>query len=52
MDGSATVKHMIEMQWRRIDSIRDGMVQTGTVVISNGKDRCRGAKKGHGRALK
>ena len=30
----------------------DGMAQTGTVVISNGKDRCLGAKKGHGRALK
>lgn len=30
----------------------DGMAQTGTVVISNGKDRCRGAKKGHGTELR
>lgn len=30
----------------------DGMAQTGTVVISNGKVRCRGAKKGHGTELR
>lgn len=28
------------------------MAQTGTVLISNGKDRCRGAKKGHGTELR
>lgn len=30
----------------------DGMAQTGIVLISNGKDRCRGAKKGHGTELR
>ena len=45
LNGSALVKHSIEMQWRCV-------AKTGIVLISNGKVRCRGAKKGHGRALK
>lgn len=28
------------------------MAQKGAVAISNGKDRCRGAKKGHGTELR
>lgn len=52
MNSKGLAKNRHAMAQMSDDERCDGMAQTGTVVISNGKARCRGAKKGHGTELR